>query len=571
MDQNDITSDIIYSLPAVGHSTGITTSKPTSGTKLDLEYLPDHGGILETRDSQLKQCCLNKGLPFSKQQRTSYVKFHDEVQAWSMSSDCIESFERDDNIYTVISAIGKTLNIDDLRVSEQIDCKPELFSIGVSTFKNYIHGIKLTCRDRKDLIVRFRRSVKVARFANPDLSDDAFELFDQAPAVFDNSMTYKLDDRSNIKDAALNLYNENKLAIASDRHATRFVRLYDLKSESISDIISWDEDTTKKLDNSAIQKPKMRGDDRVLRGRIVRTFVPNEEFDLCHYGLKHLDHNPHHICNLIATTSHQTSIIDPRCKSPARILVDRASSATFYLTEFLLKSVYSTLNEYQFYALSNVHLRVLDTRFSRMEMSQSNLMLDPDDYHDLNLRVHNHKNDNIESTIISSSDRLCLLTYEHDATRQLVNPKSLHYPYHTKGELNDVDRRTHGLSIQAKHSSAKPDELRAIQITSDNLLKCTIFSKTSEHDDDYLQSSDGHLDLNSMRKLSLDDNAAARNPTAFDHNQAMDLLRPCKKLAERPKPKYLDLVNDDRIDYENQLSSQRAKEMFDVMKAKLDE
>lgn len=153
------------------------------------------------------------------------------------------------------------------------------------------------------------------------------------------------------------------------------------------------------------------------------------------------------------------------------------------------RTQYSCKNSYQFYSLSNVHVRVFDTRFPGVPVNQLNHMLDSRSYDAMNLKVINIGQGNLETLCVSSRGRLCFFTFDQKLKDKLINPRSNHTPYHEPSleeMILEGNSELFGLDVkdQIENNSLK-DLFSVYQLTDDGDISVRRFLP---NDEDYSQN-----------------------------------------------------------------------------------
>lgn len=419
--------DIIYSLPAITHSVAIANRTPAARFTQKSKYMPDYGGIIETPESALKKNDLTSTLPFkSNSSRFRELILKREIQltkAIQPQNDCLVVVPSDyGDYFIVITAYDNSLYIDSVVINNN-DNYHDTNLILLKQFSEKIIGIKLL---QKFLAIKFLMTVKLL---------DLDMLLKEVESNVTNLNTYScITERVGfcIKDTCINKYNKSIHTIASDHSCSGQVKLYDLSSKQAAKqaflTISWDSEE----DNSyVVNEDESNTIHRTLRGRSIRQFIPSRP---AIRGIQQLDCIPSHLVNMIVTTDYKTSLIDPRMNQLGQVYVDKTSIPSFYPIEYLRRTVFSNNNGYQFYSLSNVHIRVFDTRYPGLPMNQLNHMLDSERQDSLQCKLINYKTSSLETICCSSDSRISFITFDQAGSSNLINPKSIHLPYHDDGD-----------------------------------------------------------------------------------------------------------------------------------------
>lgn len=468
---------IIHSLPAIHHSIAISTRTPTAGYPQKTKYMPDYGGVLDIPHSNLKNYALATKLPFKPKPDLTIISLEGAQERSDPSSKCmiasqyLESGE--DDSFSVISTSGDRLSFDYVFRQKDSD-NIEIYNQYVAKSYGYLdYNDSITCLKHSEatpdsLIVVNEHCVKTYNltrdFAIEQHFNDLSSPIEQGPADFQSST--KERKGLYIKDACLNHFNGAILSVASDNVAQRIVKVFDInRSNSRKPIgtIKFESlekdhhaDALSSLDQVGESNRSSRTSQSI--GTATRTFVPMRPTV---YGIQQLDCIPSHLVNMIITTAFQIALIDPRIDSPAQVFVEKTKLDSFYPTELLRRTIYSQRNPYQFYSLSNIHLRVFDTRFPTFPMNQTNHMLESELYDFLEMKLITYKNENLETLCCSAKGDLAFVSFDQtQGLRSLVNPESAHLPYHCRDPTSKWRRGSlnlGGLSVLSGEHIISPD------------------------------------------------------------------------------------------------------------------
>lgn len=574
LDDQDNVFNIIYSLPVLSHSTAIASRTPTAGYGQQSKYMPDYGGVMETPFSNLKNNALASGLPF---QPTSIYRNISKLETphgipltKQISNDCLIVGSRFDSAspdkYSVIRAIGTHLYFDLIQDNITDSGTQE------SSTKNYAHvpyseditGIKLSGNQEELLTVKFLQGVKTIKI-NPTYEvtlDDCSSS--SASSGFTVNFLTSIAERQplQVKDVCLNPFNKSIQAIASDNTDTALVKIFDISADSRRPI------QTITIDSRGNGSTGVVSHERVLRGRVVRVFEPARP---ALRGIQEIDNIPFHLVNMLLTTDQKVELIDPRVDRATQTYVDRNKIPSFYPIEFLRRTQYSRMNSYQFYSLTNVHLRVFDTRFPGVQLNQQNHMLDSETYDSMNLKVINN-NHNLETLCVSSQGRLCFSTFDQTKKSKLINPRANHLPYHEpsleemilegNSELFGLDIKD---STRNKRSSTK-ELFHVYQLTVDGDISVRKFLPNDEDSTQDIVHETQASKIIRRDKLS---SALVRSSNVREGHQCAD--RDVLVTEKAPEDvEYIDLLETDIFaDIENTFQSKRASERYEKIQAKL--
>lgn len=558
--------ETIYSLPVIAQSVAIATRTPTAGYKQDSRFMPDFGGTLDIPGTSLKNNSLSDGLPFQPKPKIELVQCRNTCSDGPpknlINHDCLvvskylESCR--DKQFSTARALGKTLYFDSF---EEIFDRETSQKVYTSTpyaqvpYTSDILGIK---RQQDFILIKFNRGCKTIQLIksfnvdNSGLSVNNQDDQQQPALVFTASIL-----EPQIRDSCLNNFNSALQAIGTTSGEGNKVRLYDLTKYTRVPLltVSWPSDGSDST--SLVVK------DQNLRRRVLRTFSPAIS---TLSGIQQLDHIPSHLINMLATTSTQTCLIDPRQETIAQVFVDKSKLSSFYPIELVRRSEFSRRNNYQFYSLTNVHLRVFDTRYHGVPMNQLNHMLDSNSYEELNLKLINHREGDLETLCCSTSDALCLTTIDQTRVGKLINPRVAHLPY-IESSINefmsDRDCNLFGLDVMA--NDANEDLFLTMQLSA---IGDVCIRK-------FLPSHGGcEMDIDSTSQLSEILESDNRIPVVDSGHRpdgfSLDIPSASDSDLES-HDEYLDILDSDILDtYESQLESKRALERFEYMKNKLD-
>jgi len=592
---DDSIFDIVHSIPVITHSVALAMRTPTAGYAQKPKYLPDYGGVLETPCSALKNGTLAKGLPFNPQ--STFERISMEKQDLTDSShlvkaqDCLAVLvnlgSEEESQLAIVRALDKalffdtiTMNLEELENSQhyraQLHC--------IVPFANRITGIKYSESLQDLLQVKFDKGVKIMKLLNSfpvQLSPDIGNLSDIQSGPESLRVSQPLDNHPEgcpvdspyeflatiperrgfqVKDMCLNSFNRSIQALASDNFDTQQVKLYDLTSSLRHpfQIISWNSSNNV----STSPSPEFIN----LRGRLVRQFIPTRP---AIQGIQQMDNIPSHIVNMLITTGYQIAILDPRSNKPGQICADKSNIPSFYPIEFLRRTEFSTMNNYQFYSLSNVHIRAFDTRFPGVPLNQVNHMLDTDTSNPMSMKLYSHQQSNLETLCSSSHGDLCFSTFDQTQRWKLANPRSCHLPWH---ELRHEDcthegnQETYGLSMIVNKGEA--DGIFSILQLLSNGDVCLRRYNPCRAD------SDMNLDFATQAEYILQQERsfnvllrARRIPGGESDLDDRDILDPDINCDDAG---FINLLDHEPLVYmEDRLASKRALERFEKMKLKL--
>lgn len=538
--------DIICSLPAIAHSIAISTRTPTAGYGQQSKYMPDYGGVLETHDSCLKNNALGCGVPFSYGPNHLLKNEVDTTQKVSViDSLVVSSYLRfkSDSQYSIIRAVGSLLYFD------LVDELPYPISTNYAQvpFANKIQGIKYSDVLDDYLLVRTYGSLNVIKL------DKSYSIHtgDDYPAL-NCSISIPQDTSSPIKDACLNQFNKSIVAVASNDSQTSQIRFYDLNSQPYAfRSTKWTQLENLNLDDS----------NKNLRGRIVRTFL---DMKPSNQGIQQLDNVPSHLVNLMATSYDQTTIVDPRSDQTAQILVDKNKIPSFYPTEVLVRSSFSHKNSYQWYSLSNIHLRAFDMRYPNSPVNQINHMHDSKDVSAMRVKVIPLENSNLEVLSISSSEGICYITFDQSQDKNLINPSSIHQPFHDINSYTNVENVNNGIfgsDIQVRSAQDSFDRRFSLyQLYENGDLGIKDFTGPQRGDTSVSEECRAEIILKNSEKLQFNSSRKLET-TGLEDRDVLDNEREVEL-------EYVNIFDTSGDIYT--IESKRALERFDKMKNRLE-
>lgn len=586
IESEDPTFDVIYSLPVVAHSVAIANRTPTSGFGQKSKYMPDYGGVLETPISHLKNNAMGKGLPFKQKSSFSRISRKDnESKAILTSNDCLavaSYLESDDRRqFSAIRAVGKDLYFDSLKEIKEDDYTSIPYAH--VPYADNILGIKrsITCSEEY-IMVKFSQGLKIIKLDKSYQMSRRHEVYTDDTEcdinIEQSNCTNALDFVGSVlerpthylKDASLSPFNQTMQAVASDNSEEHQVKLYDLSANPRIPIYSI---TWASHENHSSKITETSG--MTLRRRTIpisRTFVPIKQASR---GLQQIDHIPCHLVNMLATTDYQICMIDPRQSSRSHIYVDKTKIPSFYPIEFLRRTELSKWNSYQFYSLTNVHLRVFDTRYPGTPMNQVNHMLDSDSYDAMNLKLVGYDRTNLETLCVSSFGKLCFSTFDQTQTDNLVNPKSTHLPYHEPNlfELvsDENSEMMRGLDVRYEDAPIESDrKFSVIQLLNNGDIFIRGYLPPQKDNDGTIGEAgvaESVVRREQLRKL--------QNLGAGSSEVRLPRAKDRYFIEQTLEPKEVDFININGADLVSDIDgrkfkSKRASERFEKMKNKLD-
>lgn len=590
----DLFSDIIYSIPANAHSVAQATRRITAGYTQHSKYVPDHGGVLDTPNSFLKIRSLEQEMPFKPRPSRFNLPLTNDYtsQTRPVTEDCLiatsylENVDRVDKL-SIIRALNTHLHVDlvDSTIQKTLIDRPVSTCYAHVPYTEVITGVKLVENLNDIVIVKFDNGVKLIKL-NPafrldqesgDSSDASNDDLNSNPSEAALGFLATINERigQKVRDCCMNPFNKTIIATASDNFESQTVKLYDLtRPRQPYHSISWlNEDS-----GDAIEQHISDGGGRseVVRKRTLRSFKPSKRvID----GIKQFDHIPSHLANMMLTDTRKVILIDPRLDKPGQVYVERGKIPSFYPLEFIRRFAFSSKNTHQFYSLTNIHLRVFDTRYPCCPMSQINHMLNSETFDVMNLKIIPY-DDSTETVCSSSLGRLSFLTFDHARAETLANPCSSHHPYHDPepAEVSDDDsEELFGLAIVTEPVQNPTSSLFSVLQLSSSGAVCyrRYESRDSEPDLDVNNDLDHSVAmaheknerlLRARTQDQVEEDSDATEIIPYDSDTEMDDNSDTLSLSA-------DEINildpNDVADLDSRIESKRAKEAYEKMKNKL--
>lgn len=567
MDDKEIFDDVVknlvieYTLPVIAHSVGVATRTPTAGYGQHHKFMPDYGGALDLPGKKLKNYSLVDGKPFkikSQNQKiiiTNKNESHTNIGLISEDSFVATRYldsTPNDQIST-LKAIGENLFINSIENidNDQTDSPNNDTQLyGQLCFDEDISGLKHTNHINDHLIVKFPRRVKTLRL------ERSYDLSNGYPDDIDPyEIIVSLSEKSsfNIKDSCLNPFNKSIQAIASEIDNQYQVKFYDItKSRQHFHKISWESDVAN------INPPTVVTSRNTSRSQTYYPLRNSEE-------VQQLSNIPSHLVNLHVATSFNVALIDPRLQRLGQVYVKKAQLVSAYPIEEFERLEYSAKNDYQFYCLSNVFLRVFDTRYPGLPVNQVNHMLGTIPPDRLNIKLVDKQCESKEILTISNGESLCFISFDHDKTIDMINPKSLHQPFHSANpwKIENQSTRLYGLSTE----SDRIGYFRILQMDAIGDIVSRKFEFISKHEQE-----------SNLHDCDMDDIIAEIN-THTNENLTRDRIS-CRRFDERERnftedvefeEEFLNIFDTNAlIELEDKIESTRARDRFNKMKEKLD-
>lgn len=450
--------NIPYSLPSNTHSIAIATRRPTAGYTQLYKYMPDYGGILEVPGSKCKNNGLNSSLLFAREPKyVRLVSQSNEVIEGAVSDECLAvACYLDSGHFSTIRAVGKTLYFNAAqKLPYDCDAPPtvqESISYAHVPYSYDIKGLKHNLNSNDHVIVKFNQGVKLLKlnksFELPARnSNSSVHLPEQAAMEFVGSFPSSQGFR--VSDACLNANGCSPfpkithLNIASCDGRDLQVRIYDLnRPELVQKVVDSLYDDSTQITNTRITR------------RRTRSYVPLENKT---ESIEQLDKDPSHLFNMFLTTSHRVASVDPRKQALASIYVDKNKLASVLPGEKFKQAEYSMWRDHQFYLLSSMKLRVIDTRFPSNPVNTVDHQLGKPPFESINMGVIKLGN-NKEIICMSCFGRLHFITFGEPGGSQdaRVTPRSLHQIF---VEPSPVD-----------YTGDEADELVGLRTTSQSIF-----------------------------------------------------------------------------------------------------
>lgn len=462
LGNHDPLFNIPYTLPSNTHSITIASRRPTAGNIQSTKYMPDYGGMLEIPGGNFKQNGLATGYPFSPEPHYLRLMSNEpENQEGPSCLNCvaiasyIESQER--RQFTTIRAIRSTLYLDSALVYS--DDNGNFERVYDSTtyahipYPYNISGIKYD-EDLNDLLmVKFSRGLKLLQlnksyqlpvWNNDDESDGESPVLDVSQSALQFIESFPERKGYKFKDACLHPHSRGMIALASSSDQDLQVRLFDI---SRSPKVPYNTIQRSLIDDS------YEGPTQISRRQTLRSFKPTKSFI---ESVQQLDCDISHLFNIVLTTTHKVSIIDPRLQGLGQTIIDKNNMNSLFPSELIVKTNLSRRCDNQLYCMSNMNLWVLDRRFPSNPISTTTHMLEPTSHESMHMKLI-QLNEGLETLCMSSNGRLAMVTF--DRTRaaseadSLVTPRSRHLPVHEPSPAETTGSHANeliGLSVTTK-------------------------------------------------------------------------------------------------------------------------
>lgn len=564
--------DVVYTLPVLSYSVALAQRSPASGWEQSAKFMPDYGGYLETTTSRLKNNALASGIPFDTKPERTRIEFVNSIGEASepvvssneslIVTSYLESDKPED--LSVIRLLGSNITFDTLKRVPGDRCDTQQYGHISSKRNRDPRGLKHIKANNDDyLLVKYSKSIKVHEL-NRSFNCDASQDQDSAPDQSTHKQISSINDRTghSVRDASLSTKNSNILGIASDNSNIHSIRLFDLSTSRRRPFqtIEWAtlDNEFPSIDRCLLSKE--------LRGRVVRTFIPIQPTN---YGTQQLDHIPSHLVNLLVTNEHRISLVDPRSESLAQNFMVKAEVPSFYPVEYLRRTVFSEKNDYQLYSMTNVHLRVIDTRYPGIPVAQIGHMLEPQTYDAMNLTSVAHPECFLETLCCSSACRISFITFDQSDFGQLINPRSIHLPYHDSSlndNTTDGDVPAFGLRAIAARRSNHDELFSLFQLSSQGDLLLRSYSGANALD---LEQSLARVNLMAEEEQARSSKNSTHSVPIHQPDE-MPFRNALQDRGSPPQENLIDLQDSSFIDeLENRLEAKRAQEKFEFMKNKL--
>lgn len=433
-------SQIIYTLPTQTHSACIAAKTPTGSYICQPKYIPDYGGVVDNTKSCLKSNSLLSPHPHLQDSKPRIIYDQNAIEtAHYPYKDCMfvvndtipTELEPNERLYTLIYSNGCTLHFKSIYRNGE-EKRP--FDIWSTDFETPITSIK---RENDFLLVNTLNSVYMYKlnaqlidlrylkeFAIDErIEDDGIEqdpLIDQTVVKYLNNIKTR---RGQVTDSTMSKFNPNIVGTASNIKDTCAIKLFDVQGNLSRPFyqLSW---LNNELDDSMTDRLS------ITNARKFRAI------DNCEKPLN-LHHSQYHISHLVATTTHQIFVVDPRMNCKGLIIADIFSIPSFLPIERYKTTHCSLRNSHQLYSLSNVQLRVFDKRYPGVPLSQLNHMLESDLDRITGLNIVQNCESH-ETLLAHCAGRVCFVTFDREPRNRLQNPKSLHPPYHNQMIDSDI-------------------------------------------------------------------------------------------------------------------------------------
>lgn len=552
---------IDYSLPTIAESLGVATRTPTAGYGQHTKFMPHFGGVLDLPHTALKNISLSSGIPLSSRPQCDKVIYQEGNRRCPPRPDLIPQEclimtrlipPQIPGGYSTIRAIGRDLYFDS--ISRTSDVEDEVPKSNGTTYCNLryaedINGIKSASKASSDhIIVKYSRGAKILRLDASYEIDNSNEHLNSSPC----ETVVSISEKSSyiVKDACLNPFNKTIHGIASEVDDQHQIKLYDIThSRHHFHKIAWESDS------ADVSPPSL--DTRLN----VRTFGPLRPIT---DQIQQLSNIPTHLTNMLLTTNFNVWLIDPRLQSLGQSYAKKSGLPSSYPIEQFRRVEFSTRSDYQFYHVTNVFLRVFDTRYPGIPVNQVNHMLDTMSYNNITMEVVSLDALDIDTICIATPESVGFISFQ-DGASTVINPKSVHQPIHIDNPRKaeqDVEC-LFGMAIDLGESDSL---FTLLQMTCEGDLSMRKFKAKSKEDEITQEESEAREILSEM---SLEDTCIP-DQRVTSESAIDERIYPLVFSEDHNEEGFLDIFNTESfLGLEEEMESIRAQERYNKMKERL--
>lgn len=457
-----------YTLPVNSHSASLATKTPSMHYVCEPKFIPDYGGAVEISNSNIKNNSLYASHPYRIDQYRGIFSPSYTFKPRNLSYNNCLDYHQINEALTVIHSYDDKVCVTrthDIK-SKQLDFQPNHMSLN-----DVIVGIKREAGER--LLVTKQNGIQVININSQD-SNFAKSYDNSFSNESDKTFTIKFNEKCDAIDSSMNKFN-NFLSFGGNFNDSILINIIDFNNNYTQPIYSIKIPTTKCLSL----------DNEIRDYKSGRKFIALDDVE----KVISINHSNNHIALLEFLTSDSFRIVDPRKPMNKQIDISSVTSLpSCSPIERFTGIKPSFRNQNQYYLLSNVHLRVFDSRWPGIPMNQLNHMLDSKLYLNYGIEVFNRNNSTHEMIACRCSNRICLLSFNQDSLLPLKNPKSLHPPFHDIVPSEDVI----GLKLL---QTTSPEQFKILYSDIHGRLFSSCFNFQEKSYDSYLPSAEQISDL----------------------------------------------------------------------------
>lgn len=439
--QHDVRTKMdLYTLP-IFQSAGISCRTPTNRLyNIHSWHLPDFGGSIDTLDVSLKNNSLGScpfkpkyaALPlFVNTEKYQPVK-HEMADSFLKSTQCNRLFlANNPNIQNMISiylASRSTLTLQPRVLQDYLpntQCWESYFPFNVEhkphhsrTFSQDIIG--LHCDNKSSiLLVNCINESTAIRLSHPNAAELPFSYKEST------TIEFKCKPRKEkfiFKNVCINPYRPGILTYALDGKEVWELREYDLNSKQTQIPL-----TKYSCKNDTYSSKCIIS---ALRSKAVvktRSYKIEGDFE----RIQSITAFPNHLQNILYTTNTRSGVFDSRCPDlDSAMIVEKSKLCTLHPLESFHGSIFSKLDDHQFYVLSDSHIRIFDLRYHNTVLNQLSHALKMGKIHSLESMILDDEFDvPKEVVMINDGESICMNIFgKHPTEKNLVNPISCSPP-----------------------------------------------------------------------------------------------------------------------------------------------